>query len=243
MSAHYIISTEGVNKDGVVQGLEWLLDTAEVRKSPALIAVESVQSLKNIFGDKDAVKLRQDKYLLSSKVRVSIAFFSRFPGHFDGPIFAIYPSDRLLTKVDCIREATDILVLPWGKAETTDWCLAWNPAELGDPLNKGQVFELDPIVEIALSSFASVINQSTGISHPSDKARAVNTFRALVSHRIAYDPDEIRAWLVGNRRMHADDADDVRRIAKHIKEGKRVTGGGPASTYNKLYESWVSRLK
>lgn len=43
-----------------------------------------------------------------------------------------------------------------------------------------------------------MVDRSTGLSHPSDKAHAVDTFRALRKGRYTWDPDVIHAWALAN---------------------------------------------
>jgi hypothetical protein len=56
----------------------------------------------------------------------------------------------------------------------------------------------NPVVERALDSLTRLVNLSTGLGHPSDKAAAVGLFRILNGGGERYDPAEVAAWAANN---------------------------------------------
>src|SRR5690606_24033833 len=139
-----------------------------------------------------------------------------------------YPNKKLLDKIDNMRGVTDVLVIPWSLQEVQYWIDTWQAIEFGASEHQTETTFSDPVVEEALKSLTSRVNLSSGIAHPRDKATAVDLFKKLKVAKIAYDPSEIRGWLVRHS-WRSDDADAVKDIATKIQQGKSVRaaqGGG-----------------
>ncbi|MGE5049808.1 MAG: hypothetical protein ACM3PC_14610, partial [Deltaproteobacteria bacterium] len=74
-----------------------------------------------------------------------------------------------------------------------------------------------------------VMNKSTGITHPNDKGRAIETFQRLKAAKESFDPAEIEAWVVTNEGWTPENAAKLGRLAADILAGKnpRSTTKGP----------------
>lgn len=247
-TSHYIRS-EGPKPDAVKRGLVWLLGLGrkENRKS-ALLAVPVMDNLsgviEEVLGERAIKALKQGSTVnLESVVSVSLLTERKDVFNHQGPVIAIYPNKKLLDKIDNMRGVTDVLVIPWSLQEIQYWIETWQALELGASGNSPieQSFS-NPVVEEALKSLTSRVNLRAGIAHPMDKAAAVDLFKKLKAAKIAYDPTEIRGWLVRHG-WESDDADEVKDIAEKISQGRAVrsANGGWADDIVNLWRERASK--
>ena len=95
------------------------------------------------------------------------------------------------------------------------------------------------VVLMALKSFASGANRVSGISHPSDKRTAIETFTILKNNNEHYDPREVESWLIERADWEPGFAGDVAEIASGILEGRRFTSRQRGPMYNEnIIEVW-----
>lgn len=239
-SSIYIRFRPGEYRQAIIKGFAWLLELAksDTSKSSALLAVPAQFTLRgdisSVIGDKAVSSLTKGHaFTLNSFVKVSllterIALYS-----WNGPILAIYPTKKLLDKIDSLTGVTDVLVIPWTLQEVQYWIDTWAATELGSAPEARKPFS-DPLVEAALDALTNRVNLSTGILHPLDRAAAIDLFRILRDNGIPYDPNEIRAWLVSQGGWKPSDADDVKRVAEAILARKALRGQRPAWSDNIL---------
>jgi hypothetical protein len=71
-----------------------------------------------------------------------------------------------------------------------------------------------------MASLSMRVNLSTGLSHSSDKAAAVEAFRILASARRRWEPAEIEAWALGNG-WSGDAASELGQVAAGVLAGRR----------------------
>jgi hypothetical protein len=81
-------------------------------------------------------------------------------------------------------------------------------------------------VRVALEHLTAAVNLSSGLGHPSDKARAIDTFRALRKAGHSWNPDVVRAWALAHNWRNAG-ADDLRKYADGILSGRSFRTKGP----------------
>ncbi len=222
------IRSESLKPDAVNLGLAWLLELArKENKKSALLGVPVMDNLygtiEEVLGERAVKTLKQGtSHYLDSLVSVSLLTERKDVSNHQGPVLAVYPTKKLLDKIDNMRGVTDVLVIPWSFQEIQYWIENWQASELGVSGNAPieQSFS-DPVVEEALKDLTSRVNLSTGITHPMDKAATADLFRKLKAAKIAYEPTEIRAWLVRHGWKN-DDADAVKVIAEKISQGRPV---------------------
>jgi hypothetical protein len=111
-------------------------------------------------------------------------------------ILAVHPDKKLMTAVDSLPGPHALVVVPWNMEDVSDWVGAHGPTDILTSTQVQPISLSNPVVIVALQSLLASINRSTGIIHPRDKSRAIDTFRALNEARINVDPNEVRAWLV-----------------------------------------------
>lgn len=78
------------------------------------------------------------------------------------------------------------------------------------------------VVEQALRSLMEAINEETGIDHPLDRNRTIQTFIILKEGGETFSPEEVEAWLMVERGWTATDAQEVAEIAQKILEGRKL---------------------
>lgn len=243
------IKSEGPKPDAMARGFGWLLDLGRnENKRAALLAIPIMDNLNGVIaevlGDSAVKGLKQGKpFSLNSVVSVSLLTERKDIFRHQGPILVAYPNKKLLDKIDNIREVTDVLVIPWSFGEIQYWIDTWHARELGATENRqAEPAFSDPVVEEALKSLTSRVNLSTGIGHPMDRAAAVDLFRKLKAAKIAYDPSEVRGWLVRHG-WESDDADAVKDIAEKISQGRSVRSemGGWADDIVDLWRERASK--
>ena len=231
-SSIYIHFQPGEYQQAIINGIAWLIQLAEsdTSKRSALLAVPTLLNLRgdisSIIGDKAVTRFNKGQtVILNNLVEVSLLTERKNLYSWNGPILAIYPTKKLLDKIDSLPDVTDVLVIPWNIQEVQDWIDTWAATELGAaPQVATRKPFSNPIVEAALEALTKRVNLSTGILHPLDHAAAVDLFRILHDNGIPYDPKEIRAWLVSQGGWQPSDADDVKRVAEAILAGKTLRG-------------------
>ena len=103
-----------------------------------------------------------------------------------------------MTAVDSLLGVYALLVIPWNMDDVQEWIEAHGPTDILSSTFMQPISLSDPVIVVALKSLLASINRSTGINHPLDKSRAIDTFKALQTARIEVDPAETRAWLIQN---------------------------------------------
>ena len=228
----YIDITKKENEITIIEGVKWLLAIMDqFNHSTGLLAIPVKKLLDNRSVittalnklDRTIVKefLKNNKVQFSSRVELILFTEKIRIYNFTGPILAIFPTKKLLDKLDDLYGVTDILVIPWYMDEVREWIRTWAARELGDVEQKESKIKLNQEVVEALEELTEAVNLSTGIGHPSDRRKAIETFEKLVMQNISFDPMNIRAWLVAEGGWQTRYADEVVRIAKIINEGRK----------------------
>lgn len=244
MRENLIIPAGNNNDQFVLEGIRWLVSTAKAGKGEGLIAVNGFAVLervaRRIFGERRAKQLRAGMATVDG-VRLAVMSDAKPLFDFSGPVFALYPSARLLDRIDTMYSVTHLLVIPWLEKDVEDWIRAWQPHEIGEDAEvAGSIALSNPIVAAAMDDLVVLINVGTGIVSPTDKAHAIEIFRCLKLNGTTYDPDEIRAWLVAEAGMEPGDANDVRDLAQRILDGRTVQGAGSPRKNTQRYKRWVA---
>jgi hypothetical protein len=245
------IKTEGVNEQAIAKGLAWLvaLGNNDVNKRSALLAVPLKANLQDaissVMRETNVKRLgKGEKVTISnSNVQISLLTERKTIYSWDGPILVIYPTKRLLDKIDGLTEVTDVLVIPWTLEEVQFWVDTWSAIELGaNPQAKTAKPFSNPIVEAALENLTRRVNLSTGITHPRDRSLTIELFKILRDNEISYNPDEVRAWLVLHG-WNPEDADNVKQVAIDVLARKRLRSDGQSRWRKDILEIWKEGAK
>ena len=135
-------------------------------------------------------------------------------------VVAIYPDEKLMTKVDGLTGVSDLIVVPFQMDDVQTWVESRGPVDLLSQQPAQTATVTDSTVVAALKSLVGAINRKTGIGHPSDKSRAIDTFRALAEANIPVNANEVRAWLVQNG-ISSKNADEIAAIAAEPSKFRR----------------------
>lgn len=231
-SSIYIHFQPGEYHQTIIKGVAWLIQLAksDASKSSALLAVPVHSTLRgdisSVIGDKAVTSFNKgNAVMLNNLVKVSLLTERTVQYSWNGPVLAIYPTKRLLDKIDSLTGVTDVLVIPWTIQEVQYWIDTWVATELSAaPQVATKKPFSNPIVEAALEVLTERVNLSTGSLHPLDRTAAVDLFRILRDNGIPYDPKEVRAWLVSQGGWRPSDADDVKKVAEAILARKALRG-------------------
>ncbi len=226
------INSQGPNPQVIEEGLRWLDSIcASTQKCDGLLAFlgksQSERVMSQVIGEHLAKALAKNQKvkLPNSPVELSLMTERERLYTWDSPVLVVYPSKKLLDKVDSLFGVTHVLVIPWTLEEIQYWIDTWGAYELGtQPTKSKRRLVSNPVVEEALRSLTVGVNVSTGIGHPLDKASTIDLFRRLKAASEHFDPEEVRAWLVAEGNWKPKYADDVAEVARGVIEGKRFRG-------------------
>lgn len=139
------------------------------------------------------------------------------------PVLGCYPSEKLLARLDSMKNLPSLIVLPWTLAEAQNWIDAHGPVDIFRLARPQKLTVANPVVIKALDTLGASINVSTGVTHPSDKRSAIEVFRLLQGGSETYTPGEVRAWFV-QMGMRADHANAIAAIAADPTRYRSRTG-------------------
>jgi hypothetical protein len=143
---------------------------------------------------------------------------ARWPG---GPVLAVWPTAEIVATLDDDDRVSSLLVLTWLPAEIDGWRRARNAVDILTGTTSTAPITIDAVVAIAIQHLTDAVNLSSGLSHPMDKARAVDTFRLLRKAKYSWDSDEIRIWALGHGWDNRG-ANELAGVAQRIGEGRAV---------------------
>lgn len=239
------IRAHGPDVDALKRALVWLGRLAETdsAKRKAAIAIYSKGQLSGtviepVLGTPACKALAKGQTVGFGNASLSLITARERIYSWNGPILAVYPPKMLIDALDDLTGVTDMLVLPWTMEEIEFWIKTWGAEELGGTAPREEKPKLAPVVVAALKNLTETVNLSTGITHPSDKMAALDTFRILVGHRVSYHPEAVRAWLVGQGGWSPRDADAVQEIAQGYLDGKRIRGHGREFWNDSIIDRW-----
>lgn len=223
------IKSQGPNPQAIKDGLRWLDSVCTItNKCNGLLAFlgkeQSQRVMSEVLGEHEAKTLAKNGSikLPNSAVELSLMTLRDKPYNWNGPVLVVYPSKELLDMIDSLFDVTHVLVIPWTLEEMQYWINTWGAYELGtQPTKSKKELVSNPVVEEALISLTARVNVSTGISHPLDRASAIDLFRRLKATGEHFDPEEVRAWLVAEGNWKPKYADEVAEVARGVIEGKR----------------------
>lgn len=166
---------------------------------------------------------------LSASLKLSARTERSLGQSWDGPVLVIHPSRGLLDKVDTLKMVTKVLVVPWVMSDVESWINRCNAVPVdGAPVSE----EAQPqavadgdhqkILEVALGDLTMGVNISTGLNHPSDRAKAIDLFNQLKDGLITYDPEKVKNILITKYGWQPDHANDVKIVAEKIKQGSHL---------------------
>lgn len=229
-------------------GFSWLISVcaSTSQRIDALLAVPSKSQLTRGYFIAEVIEKVSNALVKGQKVKLPNSLGElrlmterQTVYSWDGPILAIYPTKKLLDKIDGLSEATHVLVIPWIFKDIEWWINTWSAHELGTAPKPTKRLRLNPVVIEALKDLTS---GHPSLGHPSDKAAAIDLFQRLEAASEVFDPKEVRAWLVSEGYWRPEHADKVMKIAEAVLEGKRLRGGRQVWR-DDIVEQWRERAR
>lgn len=201
----------------ILIALSWL-----TRQEPVGRRILVLAPLMTTFEHSEVIRTYGSGLILSSAKN----FKSGRPSWQAGPALALWPTTSMTDLLDQHRGTSALAIVPWGLKEIDVWIRARRPRDLlgiADHIDEPLI--TDPVVKIALEGLTTGVNLSSGLSHPSDKARAVQTFRVLHAAGHTWTKTEIHAWSLAHG-WNAHGATELAHYAERIQQGRtfRTTG-------------------
>lgn len=227
-TAQYI-EAHGPDEEAIRSAFQWLLSYGEESEDNrhAILAVNTKSVLDGVISSvvgEDVVKqLKNTKKVNLDEGELHLVTKRIDASSWDkGPALVIYPDKDLLDKIDEMSKVTDVLVVPWKIEEIQFWIDQWGATELGGASSGSQPSITDPVVKQALESLHRGVNVSSGLTHSSDRSKAIELFRILDRSGHQFDPPTIRAWLVSEKDWSPSNADEVQEVAEDVLAGKQL---------------------
>lgn len=171
-------------------------------------------------------RLRRDRAFRAGGVTFEVATERQHPRHEPGgPVVGVWVDDRQVEKYLDGLNAPALCVVPWTRDGVDQWKANWGSTELRSGVAAGEPATVgNPVVVAALESLTIGVNLSTGLSHPSDKGRAVQMFRLLRDAGEPFVPTEVQAWAVRHG-WRPGDARELAQLAQAILDRRAIRGG------------------
>lgn len=237
-----IVRAYGPDGDAVVQALRWSVDRARhLGASEVAVLVSTLDQIEHAAPhlNLDATRLRRDREVSAGGLRIRFINERDWPVGYRYPVIALWLDDEQMRKVDAMGLPA-ICAVTWNsETDLKVWEAAWAPEDLRDPGDGGSAVEVPPVVGAALDDLLVRVNLTTGISHPTDRAAAVQMLAILHRSGERIDPQAIDAYL---RRggMSPTGSAAVGEIAARTLEGKRLRTGSQVWRDNILLR-WQGR--
>jgi hypothetical protein len=208
------------------EALTWLLGEAASRGEGAAIFSPSVASIDNLGGlltAEQTQEARRERKTRVGSVPVSILTPLDLPPRFEGLIFVPWSDTGTIEKAEGL--APQLLCgAGWLPEDLEAWKKTWDPVDLSTREEVGVEMSREPLIEAIVGLLTHPAGASD-VTHPSDKRRAVESFKALHKVGIEFDPEAVRA-LARRSGWRPEAADRLHAIARKVAEGRTVQGAG-----------------
>lgn len=238
-----IIRAYGPDGDAVAEALKWTWRQAhQLGLSEVAVLVSTLDQIEHAAPHLglDPTRLRREREVRSGGLRIRFINERDWPAGYSNPVVALWLDDEQMQKVDGMRLPA-VCAVTWNReTDLKVWTAAWVPEDLRDLGGDDQYVEVSPVVRAALDDLLARVNLATGVSHPSDRAAAVQLLSILQRAGERLDPDAIDAYL---RRggMSPKGSAAVGDLAAKTARGKRLKAGSRAWRDNVL-ERWRGRV-
>lgn len=155
----------------------------------------------------ESIKLGQE---ISINLKIPLELRNAFAQF--GVVLATYLVQEDMHIVDELKSPKAIVYLPWMEDSGKKWLACWEPTIWGASTWAVESINFTPAVEDELNRLNSVINLSTGLTHPSDKKEADNMFKQLSKNGHYVNPEDIKYWAIKNG-WDAENAKSLEKLA------------------------------
>lgn len=211
--------SHGRDDDALREGFAWL-----VREAAGGVGVVFVPGLRNAdnlvpgLTSAEVQQLKKNRQLRKGLATIELGTERARVGVSDRPVLAVWMDDDQLAEIERSHPAA-ICVIPWNRDDITNWRNAYGPTNMRSGQATAPMQITNPVVEAAMRTLTALVNLSTGLGHPSDKAAAVRTFQILRAGGESYSPAEVRAWAAANG-WRLEHAAELAQIARGVAEGR-----------------------
>jgi len=229
MRKNYFSSVDAQSSQVIIKGLAKAVGEALTQGVNRVWLVSHAKSnldgnISSAIGHDAVASLAKGNIVRSGTTEIVFYGERTLPYAGDGSVVvACYPNKKLLDKLDGMQNIPCLIVLPWRQEETLDWINAHAPEDIYGAVATTRSSVTNLVVERALETLLAMINTSTGIAHPSDKATVIDIFTKLKGAGETYTASEVRAWLV-QKGMDPEHANDIRDIAENPSKFRAKTG-------------------
>lgn len=152
-------------------------------------------------------------------------------------IIAYYADEKLLDFVDGLNNIAGVVAVPWVPGEADGWVTRWNAHVHGQAKQAPATLIDDPVVVRALETLTTVINLSTGLGHPRDKAMANEILRILRAKGHADPSATIKSWAIQHG-WSPNSATELEALARKIWSLKTKPSLSGFHDPHERYERW-----
>lgn len=130
-------------------------------------------------------------------------------------VIAYYANEVMLDFVDGLNNIAGVVAVPWIPSEADGWAARWSAHVHGQTQRASATLIDDPVVVSALETLTAVINLSTGLGHPRDKAMANEILRILRAKGHVDPSATIKSWAI-RRGWRPNSAVELEALSKKI---------------------------
>jgi hypothetical protein len=113
-------------------------------------------------------------------------------------LIVYYAETEILDLADGARNVAGVVAVPELPGEADDWAMRWGVIVHGEDQKPPAPLIEDEVVVCALETLTQMVNLSTGLGHPRDKAFADETLRILKAKGHVDPTPQIRSWAIRN---------------------------------------------
>jgi hypothetical protein len=195
-------------------------------------------SLSRCLGDRAVRALAKGAVGLGSGVSLSAETMRtlRWPAR-RSVLIVYYAEAEILNFVDGLKNVVGVVAVPDLPGQADAWAERWGVIVPGGAKKPPATLIEDEVVVRALEMLTKMVNLSSGLGHPRDKAFANDTLRILRAKGHADPTNNIRSWAIRNgwKPEHAADLEALSRKIWGLKVKPSLS-----SIYNphERYERW-----
>ena len=248
----YFFDTEGNDDESYERALNFAekLVKANNEFKRIIYLVPSKNStgwLDRLFGEQTVKKMFNGVKLSGTAVKIET--IRTYTNSYNDPsdiVICCGLNSEEIFKVQDYRHVDTIIAIPWQKESTASWIKTAKAIKINEDLSTDKEFssnnysEPTEMVKKAFKELTSVINTSTGITHPSDNTRAKTYVRALHKYEPELNSDIVCSYLIRELGWKTKHADDIRKLIDTLNNGKFFHGGEKTGLQN-YYKRWKNK--
>jgi hypothetical protein len=154
-------------------------------------------------------------------------------------LIVYYAETEILDLADGARNVVGVVAVPDLPGDVDDWAKRWGVIVHGEDQKPAAPLIEDEVVVRALETLTRMVNLSTGLGHPRDKAFANEVLRILKAKGHADPTPHIRSWAIRNG-WKPEHAVKLEALSRRIWELKGKPSLSSFHNPHERYERWRS---